>query len=70
MITGPAICGHEDAYGSTVIAGDETHPAPVCILCDAESPHRMRADCWCNPTISYEDPLSGERVFVHREIRS
>ena len=30
------------------------------------APHIPRADCWCAPLTTYEDPSTGDRVFTHR----
>lgn len=32
--------------------------------------HVDRFDCWCGPTKDYEDPATGNQVWVHREVTS
>ena len=29
------------------------------------SPHIAMPECWCEPELSYEDPLTGGEVWVH-----
>lgn len=29
--------------------------------------HTADEDCWCNPYLVYEDPLTGSQVWVHRD---
>ena len=29
--------------------------------------HILDGTCWCQPVIDYEDPITGNRVFVHRK---
>ena len=33
-------------------------------------PHTASATCWCQPTTSYEDPLTGDRVFTHKRTQA
>lgn len=33
-----------------------------------DRPHQMAGTCWCAPVTNYEDPITGDRVFVHRTI--
>jgi hypothetical protein len=32
--------------------------------------HVDRFDCWCGPVKDYEDPATGNQVWVHREVSS
>jgi hypothetical protein len=43
------------------ISGDEK--------CDCPTPveHIASKNCWCHPTESYRDPVSGRAVYVHHK---
>lgn len=36
---------------------------------EVEAPleHELSTDCWCEPTLEYTDPETGDKVWVHRE---
>ena len=42
------------------------------MVCGLERTQRLNhvesEDCWCEPELNYEDPDSGARLWVHREI--
>lgn len=29
-------------------------------------PHRAEPQCWCQPRLVHEDPVTGGRVYVHK----
>lgn len=31
--------------------------------------HEKSPDCWCQPELEYEDPETGNQVWVHRELQ-
>ena len=41
-------------------------PGPAAEGVDRRPTHVMRPTCWCQPKVSYEDPITGDRVYVHR----
>lgn len=34
---------------------------------DESLEHSASEECWCNPYLAYEDPISGNQVWVHRD---
>lgn len=49
---------------------DDVHATP-CLMSKsyglgAEWPHESSPTCWCEPTLDYEDPETGARVWVHK----
>ena len=32
-----------------------------------EREHDASSDCWCNPELNYVDPVTGAKVWVHKE---
>ena len=47
-------------------AEPETEFRPRPVSRGGHFEHEMSGTCWCQPKTTYEDPLTGERVFVHR----
>ena len=63
----PAECEHcgypNDTHPRTKCWGEPDAPEPAEEL----SQHVDSPDCWCEPELNYEDPDSGNRLWVHRE---
>ena len=48
-------------------AGDQhVHPAPAD---ERDISHRTEEDgiCWCQPSVHYEDPVTGSRLILHKD---
>ena len=61
------LCGQR-LSGHTERTRQGHRAAPLCLSCqEAARPsiHRPEPTCWCQPTVEYEDPISGARVYVH-----
>lgn len=43
-------------------------PIPAAEGVDRLPTHVMRGTCWCQPKIGYENPITGDRVYVHRHL--
>lgn len=43
-------------------------PIPAAKGVDRRPLHVSRPTCWCQPKINYEDPISGDRVYVHQAV--
>lgn len=52
----PHCRGDQDAYERELVP-----PFPF-----GSVEHDLAGTCWCQPTTDYEDPVTGDRVFVHR----
>jgi len=48
----------------------EALDAVLAIEAELGGQHVDRFDCWCGPTKNYEDPVTGNQVWVHREVAS
>lgn len=52
---------------------DSPPPAPttsdqsMVIVAAVKREHILTQDCWCCPTVTYVDPINGNKVVVHHE---
>lgn len=51
------------------VDGEGSLGCGVCgsVLGTSRREHILTKDCWCYPTVTYVDPVTGNKVVVHHE---